>query len=136
MKKILIFMMLTMVLCMTACGDAKEDAKLEEETIKIQAYNENKELIDVEVPYDPQRIAILDMPALDIVDALGVGDRVVGSAKVTIEYLTDYNDSVMNLGTVKTADLEKVAACEPDIIFIGGSNYVVGELLSSNLSPE
>ena len=26
----------------------------------------------------------------------------------------------MNLGTVKTADLEKVAACEPDIIFIGG----------------
>jgi iron complex transport system substrate-binding protein len=26
----------------------------------------------------------------------------------------------MNLGTLKTADLEKVAACEPDIIFIGG----------------
>ena len=65
------------------------------------------------------------MPALDIVDALGVGDRVVGSAKVTIEYLTDYNPddsdgAIMNLGTVKTADLEKVAACNPDIIFIGG----------------
>ena len=47
------------------------------------------------------------------------------SAKVTIEYLTDYNPddtngAIMNLGTVKTADLEKVAACEPDIIFIGG----------------
>jgi iron complex transport system substrate-binding protein len=65
------------------------------------------------------------MPALDIVDALGLGDRIVGSAAVSIEYLTDYNpdDSngmIMNLGTVKTADLEKVAACEPDIIFIGG----------------
>ena len=77
------------------------------------------------MPYDPQRIAILDMPALDIVDALGMGDRVVGSAKVTIDYLTEYNpdDSngeIMNLGTVKTADLEKVAASEPDIIFIGG----------------
>lgn len=66
-----------------------------------------------------------DMSALDIVDALDVGERIVGSAKVTIEYLTDYNpddsnDAIMNLGTVKTADLEKVAACEPDIIFIGG----------------
>lgn len=65
------------------------------------------------------------MPALDIVDALGMGDRIVGSAKVTIEYLTEYNPedsngAIMNLGTVKTADLEKVAACEPDIIFIGG----------------
>ena len=82
-------------------------------------------MVDMEVPYNPQRIAILDMAALDIVDALGVGDRVVGSAKVTIEYLTDYNPddsngAIMNLGTVKTADLEKVAASEPDIIFIGG----------------
>ena len=95
------------------------------ETITIQALNANKEMADIEVPYDPQRIAILDMPALDIVDALGLGDRIVGSASVTIEYLTDYNPddsngAIMNLGTVKTADLEKVAASEPDIIFIGG----------------
>ena len=85
----------------------------------------NKEMTEIEVPFNPQRIAVLDMPALDIVDALGVGDRVVGSAAVSIEYLTDYNPDgsdgrIMNLGTVKTADLEKVAACEPDIIFIGG----------------
>ncbi len=95
------------------------------ETITIQALNGNKEMADIEVPYDPQRIAILDMPALDIVDALGLGDRIVGSAKVTIEYLTQYNpdDSngdIGNLGSVKTADLEQVAICEPDIIFIGG----------------
>ena len=95
------------------------------ETITIQALNGDKVMADIEVPYDPQRIAILDMPALDIIDALGVGDRIVGSAKVTIEYLTQYNpdDSegkIANLGSVKTADLEQVAACEPDIIFIGG----------------
>jgi iron complex transport system substrate-binding protein len=65
------------------------------------------------------------MPALDIIDALGLGDRIVGSAKVSIEYLKDYNpdaegSEIVNLGTVKTADLEKVAACEPDVIFIGG----------------
>ncbi len=95
------------------------------ETITIQALNANKEVADLQVPYDPERIAILDMAALDIVDALDLGDRVVGSAKVTIEYLTDYNpdDSegrILNLGSVKTADMEQLAICEPDIIFIGG----------------
>ena len=135
MKKILTLMMtLAMIFCLAACGntaandtthtDPSKDPSADR-TITIQSLNANKELADVEVPYDPQRIAILDMPALDIVDALGLGDRVVGSAKVTIEYLTDYNPddsngTIMNLGTVKTADLEKVAACEPDVIFIGG----------------
>ena len=130
MKKILTLMMaFAMVFCMAACGNTATNdnagADNKPETITIQALNANRELVDIEVPYDPERIAILDMPALDIVDALGLGDRIVGSAKVTIEYLTDYNPddsngAIMNLGTVKTADLEKVAACEPDIIFIGG----------------
>jgi len=135
MKKIFVFMMaLAMMFRMTACGnneiangESKTEANSEtnSKTITIQSRNANNEVIDVEVPYDPQRIAILDMSALDIVDAIGVGDRVVGSAKVGIEYLKDYNPddsngAILNLGTVKTADLEKVAACEPDIIFIGG----------------
>ena len=137
MKKILTLMMaFAMVFCMAACTntatnnnagnkESNAGAETKPETITVQALNANRELVDIEVPYDPQRIAILDMPALDIVDALGLGDRIVGSAKVTIEYLTDYNPddsngAIMNLGTVKTADLEKVAACEPDIIFIGG----------------
>lgn len=130
MKKIITLMVaFAVTVCMAACGntEAKENvsAETKAETVTIQALNENGEKTDIEVPYNPQRIAILDMPALDIVDALGVGDRVVGSAKVSIDYLSDYNPEesdgvIMNLGTVKTADLEKVAACEPDIIFIGG----------------
>ena len=137
MRKIFTFMMtLAVAFCIGACGSTKADDSVvnnesnvstedKSETITIQARNANNEMVDMEVPYNPQRIAILDMAALDIVDALGVGDRVVGSAKVTIEYLTDYNPddsngAIMNLGTVKTADLEKVAASEPDIIFVGG----------------
>lgn len=139
MKKILALMTaFAMVFSMAACGNVAGDnnavTQTKPETITIQALNANQEPVDVEVPYDPQRIAILDMPALDIVDALGVGDRIVGSAAVSIEYLTDYNPddsngTIMNLGTVKTADLEKVAACEPDIIFIGGRlSAVYGDL--------
>ena len=135
MKKILTLMMVfAMVLSMAGCSNVSPsdtattstpDTEAKPETVTVQSLNANKETVDIEVPFDPQRIAILDMPALDIIDVLGVGDRIVGSAKVTIEYLTDYNpdDSngeIINLGTVKTADLEKVAACEPDIIFIGG----------------
>ena len=127
MKKLTaIILGLTMALSLAACGTETTATEASgSETVTIQALNANKEMTDIQVPFDPQRIAVLDMPALDIIDALGLGDRIVGSAQVTIEYLTDYNPddtdgAILNLGTVKTADLEKVAACEPDIIFIGG----------------
>ena len=60
------------------------------ESVTITSLNANKEAAELEVPYDPQRIAILDMASLDILDALGVGDRVVGTASTSLEYLQDY----------------------------------------------
>lgn len=107
----------------TAAESATEEASGEKpETITIQALNANAELSDIEVPYDPQRIAILDLACLDILDNLGLGDRVVGCANTTIDYLQSYveDENIVNLGTIKEADLEAVMACEPDIIFIGG----------------
>lgn len=124
MKNMIAWMLaLVMAFSMTACGIPEKNEP--QETITIRAHNAQREQIDVQVPYEPQRIAVLDMPALDILDALGLGDRVVGSAKVTIEYLRQYHPddsdgTIENLGTIKTADLEKVAACEPDLILIGG----------------
>ncbi len=78
--------------------------------------------MQLEVPRDPQRIAILDLASLDILDALGVGDRVVGMASTRIDYLSQYaeNADLAALGTIKEADLEAVMGCEPDVIFIGG----------------
>ena len=91
------------------------------ETVTITTLDGSGQEIELEVPYNPQRIAILDMACLDILDALGVGDRVVGTASTSLEYLQPYiNDSISNLGTIKEADLEAVMACEPDVIFIGG----------------
>ena len=89
--------------------------------VTITSLNGSGEKADLRGPYDPQRIAILDMASLDILDALGVGDRVVGTADTSLEYLQDYiSDEIANLGTIKEADLEAVMACEPDVIFIGG----------------
>ena len=92
------------------------------ENVTIKSLNGNKETVDLEVPFNAERIAVLDMASLDLLDALGMGDRVVGSASTSLEYLQEYvtNDSVANLGTIKEADLEAVMSSEPDVIFIGG----------------
>lgn len=123
-------------LSLTACGSgtasvpstqpsAAVSQQVEEtqtpETVTISSLNGSKETVELEVPYNPQRVAILDMAALDILDALGVGDRVVGTADTSLEYLQSYiGGDIANLGTIKEADLEAVMASEPDVIFIGG----------------
>ena len=105
-----------------AGGVSSAQEPQEPETITIRALNGSKEEVDVEVPYNPQRIAILDFAALDAIDNLGLGDRVVGTATTTLDYLMPYTerDDVTILGNIKEADLEAVMSCEPDIIFIGG----------------
>ena len=123
-----------MAVSLAACGQAEEKSNTSKkaeteqtkeqtpENVMIKSFNGNKEEVNLEVPYDPKRIAVLDMASLDILDNLGMGDRVVGSASTSLEYLTDYvdNEEVANLGTIKEADLEAVMECDPDVIFIGG----------------
>ena len=105
----------------TAYAAAADSSAQTPAEITVTGLNGNGESTEVTVPYNPQRIAILDMASLDILDALGVGDRVVGTADTSLEYLQSYiNDDIANLGTIKEADLEAVMACEPDVIFIGG----------------
>lgn len=123
-----------MAVSLAACGQAEEKSNTSKkaeteqtkeqtpENVMIKSFNGNKEEVNLEIPYDPERIAVLDMASLDILDNLGMGDRVVGSASTSLEYLTDYvdNEEVANLGTIKEADLEAVMECDPDVIFIGG----------------
>ena len=119
MKKLVSLLLAALMLLGMATAALAEAAP---ETVTITSLNAEREPFELEVPYDPQRIAILDMPSLDILDRLGLGDRVVGSATTTLEYLQAYvpGDTIANLGTIKEADLEAVMACEPDVIFIGG----------------
>ena len=76
-------------------SEASEESVAEEsqtaapETVTIQSLNAEREEVELVVPYDPQRIAILDMASLDILDALGLGDRVVGTAQTSLDYLQE-----------------------------------------------
>ncbi len=112
----------SVVSSVAASSETAASSEAAPESVTIKAFNGAKELVDVEVPFDPQRIAILDLASLDILDELGVGDRVVGTASTSLDYLQSYvtDDSIANLGNIKEADMEAVMACEPDIIFIGG----------------
>ena len=76
--------------------------------------------IEVNVPYQPERVVVLDLANLDILDNLGLGDCIVGAPTITLPYLQSYNDNLPIVGTVNTPDLEAVMACEPDLILMGG----------------
>ena len=107
MKKRLITLMLAgaMAFSLAACGskgtedtaaDAASDTQTDEsndasepETVTITSLNGSGEETSLEVPYKPERVAILDMAALDIIDSIGEGDSVVGRATTSIEYLQD-----------------------------------------------
>ena len=124
-KLLLMALMAVMAVGLIACGTDKSDnesIKEEKTSVTITSLDASKNEIELEVPYNPKRIAILDLASLDIIDELGVGDRVVGMASTSIDYLEKYSNdaSIKNLGTIKEADLEAVMECEPDIIFIGG----------------
>ena len=97
MKKITaILLMALMVLSLTACGNQtgkdnnSSEGSTEPTSVTITTLNGQKEQTQLEVPYNPERIAILDLAALDIIDSIGVGDKVVGMAQTSIDYLSQY----------------------------------------------
>lgn len=81
---------------------------------------------DVTLEAMPEKIVVFDYGFLDTLDALGV-EGIVGIAAnggkgnfpehLKEKYLTD---SVADVGTLKAIDFEKVAAAQPDVIFISG----------------
>lgn len=117
MKKL--FSLLLAVICVFGCACAFAQTP---ETVVIEAVDANSEKIEVEVPYNAERIVVLDMACLDILTSLGLEDRIVGCVSSSLDYLKPYAtaEGVVNVGTVKNFDLEAIMECEPDIIFMGG----------------
>lgn len=133
MKKLCsVVLVLALATSIFALGGKDSAPDPSNKTVTVTGLDGNRAVTQVEVPFNPQRIAILDMAALDILDALNLGDRVVGMAGTTLPYLNEYssNKSLANLGTIKEADLEAVMASEPDIIFIGGRLSASYDVLS------
>lgn len=88
--------------------------------VTVTGVDANSEAVEVTVPYKPERVVVLDLANLDILDNLGLGDSIVGAPTITLPYLQSYNDDLPIVGSVKTPDLEAVMACDPDLILMGG----------------
>lgn len=93
------------------------------DTVTVSTLNGSDQTTEIQVPYNPSRIAVLDMAVLDMLDNWDLGGRVVGMPKSSrIDYLMEYNNNedIVNLGTLKEVDMEALMSSEPEIIFIGG----------------
>ena len=93
------------------------------ETLKVQTFDERNAPVEVTIPKDPKRVAVLDFAVLDTMDAWGLGERVIAVPKSTaLPWLTKYKTDkrIVNSGTPKEVDFEALMACEPDVIFVSG----------------
>lgn len=128
MKKYLVG--LSMVLLgvgLVGCGSTNNEASSDStgkavtsSTTKAETLEVNDSNGKVTVPKNPKKVVVFDNGSLDTLDALGVGDTVVGAATDNLPaYLEDYK-KVESAGGIKEPDLEKINQMKPDLIIISG----------------
>ena len=92
--------------------------------VTVDSLNEKTQPVKVEVPENPQRIAVIDFAVLDVLDHWNLTDKIVAMPKATsVPFLSKYfekNDKVADIGTLKEVHMEALMASQPDIIFISG----------------
>ncbi len=97
-----------------------------EPTEKVISFVYNEENKEVTIPHQPKRIVVIGFDMLDIVEALGHKDKVVGTvdpaSPLFPSYLEGYED-VTSVGSLRGDDLEAIAALKPDVIIAGARTF-------------
>ncbi|OTN76593.1 hypothetical protein A5886_001670 [Enterococcus sp. 8G7_MSG3316] len=144
MKKIAIGVLtIGMVLGLAACGESTQGESQSSDTTQAQTATEDTveetptdiEVTDgngtITVPNQPEKVVVFDNSALDTLNVLGVGDRVVGAATSNLPaYLSDF-EAVESAGGIKEPDLEKINQLQPDLIIISGRQREYQEELAA-----
>ncbi|MFD7710214.1 ABC transporter substrate-binding protein [Streptomyces sp. NPDC059785] len=113
----------TGALLLSACGsDSGDDG----DSGKQNAASDTRRITDaqgrkVEVPSDPKKVVALSEPTLDAALALGVepvGTTAGRGQKGASTYLADKASKAQVVATVAEADMEKLAALQPDLILL------------------
>lgn len=87
----------------------------------------------------PASIVVLDMAALDTIDALGAGEFVTGTAVASVptwlkdDKGIDYS-KVANVGSLKEPDMEAIAKLKPDLVVVGNRSKSFYEEFSKNFT--
>ncbi|RMC35743.1 siderophore ABC transporter substrate-binding protein [Paracoccus alkanivorans] len=74
---------------------------------------------EITLPGQPERVAVLDVAAIDTMQALGV--MPAGRPDdLMVDYLGEVEEAAQPVGTLFEPDLEALAASAPDLVVIGG----------------
>ena len=80
----------------TSQADTKKSSTQAETALTIKDSNGDQ----IEVPKNPEKVVVFDNGSLDTMDALGVGDKVVGAATSSLpEYLSSYKKWNQQVGS-------------------------------------
>lgn len=132
-KHILRWGLLLSTLALAGCGDTQEavdqdsapesitdesseEAGQDETTLVIEDSAGN----NVEVPINPERVAVFDNGQLDNMAAMGLEDRVVLTASPNLPEHLSYFEDIEVAGSFFEIDLEVTNAAEPDLIIVAG----------------
>lgn len=134
MKKIVLGFLVIASLGLAACGN--NEAQTSETTASSTVATDTMVTVkdsngeSVEVQQNPEKVVVFDNGSLDTLDALGVGDKVIGAATKNLPaYLEKYQE-VESAGGIKEPDLEKINEMQPDLIIISGRQSDYQEQLS------
>lgn len=92
------------------------------EVVENEALTVTHALGETVVPKNPKKVVVFELGVLDAMQALGIEDAVVAAPKSTLTgYLETLNrDDLVDVGSVKEPDFEKIYGTQPDLIIIGG----------------
>ncbi|MCH4531679.1 ABC transporter substrate-binding protein [Staphylococcus haemolyticus] len=148
MKKIILFLILSLALVLTACG------KISDGNNDTSKKNDNKDIVQIEnnyktrgekkdksdakeiketvdVPKNPKRAIVFDYGAVDVLKAFGVQDRIIGLPKgeknaALPEFLSEFkDDKYINTGNLIQINFDKIAKAKPEVIYISGRTATV-----------
>ena len=108
----LILIFITTVGCTNVAGDQLGDKN--KKTIEVMDAADHT----LNVPHNPQRVAVFDNAQIDNLDALELGERITAAASSRLpHYLNKYNE-VEVAGTLHEIDLEIAMATDPDLAIV------------------
>lgn len=118
-NKISITLLAVFLMTITACKESNKN-----KTQKTSLTEDNSILVtdkfgEVRIPKSPERVVAYNYGVIDIMDALGVSDRIIGFSKSnTPDYLKKFKDNkdLINFGGTKDPNFEKINNANPDFI--------------------
>ena len=120
MKQVVSLLLATCCLLLAACGNSVSPSA--PQNVPAETSVTFTDDLNRQVTVDrPQRVACLISSFSDIWCLAGGADAIVAATDATWRYFDlPLRDDVVNLGNTKELDLERLLACEPDLILASG----------------